>query len=733
MGGSKLQEFFLKRSSPQRIGDVGQRDCIGVDASWMIQRFLQRYRIEIEKDNVIRAVHEFIRRVENLEKEKVIVYVVFDGECPPCKLDESRRRVKQGKLRRTRALEKGIIAALKARRTAYVVAPYEAEAQLVYMQRTQEIDLIIAQDADYIALGCRKMVWNAALKDTMCWGYLIDLDDDVPSGERQVGAHEAAFLSLFEQKGNVVLRMFAALVGCDYVRFKGIGPDKAMKAIVAAYNGDDLSAINVAHKAFDHCTGTETFDEFVTKLEYALLSFTKPVVYDVKRGIRVTLDGSVLDSGEEAVVGTCDKDFDVVSFARGDIDPRTGRDDVVTPHLPNDENFFSAVDGRVEPRDLPGSNCPTVKEFMSVTNTAAGRRKFMMQNGLLHGDPSRPGVVIDKNAVPDSKRIATWAEQFSRLEMQGGRRTLRDVNGRSQAEIIAQSRGRGPETSSSTEDELKPPAWFEAQAHHYNTLKNNLPLMSMEVVDTYFRRFEEYHLSSVCAPMVKGTELVRTSSDKNTMRYDYVVKNVDTGEARCWWKTTWRSNHDTSVRSTTVITMCRQRDAPTPHGSFRVVSIDRAVCDCVSGVTGWCKHIAAALILFHNLNQKNTDADDATCTSKPCTWLAPPKNAMKKSKEVRNIEFRQPKGNRPHSPAARSCRNADADRVEYQVYGDDVLAEMDEYRTGDLREAFFCEFKKSHRGEPCAADRYMHTLAAVRAKKRPQNSTHFILHESKLS
>ena len=55
------------------------------------------------------------------------------------------------------------------------------------------------------------------------------------------------------------------------------------------------------------------------------------------------------------------------------------------------------------------------------------------------------------------------------------------------------------ETLPLTEDVLKPPTWFEAHAHHYATLKNNLPLMSMEVVDMYFRGFEEYHLSSTCA------------------------------------------------------------------------------------------------------------------------------------------------------------------------------------------------------------------------------------------
>ncbi len=89
-----------------------------------------------------------------------------------------------------------------------------------------------------------------------------------------------------------------------------------------------------------------------------------------------------------------------------------------------------------------------------------------------------------------------------------------------------------------------------------------------------------------------------------------------------------------------------------PRASSRVVAVDRAVCSCVSGVTGWCKHIAAALIVFHQLNQKNVAADELTCTSKPCTWAAPPKNAMKKSKEVRHVEFRQVKANRARSPAS---------------------------------------------------------------------------------
>ena len=71
----------------------------------------------------------------------------------------------------------------------------------------------------------------------------------------------------------------------------------------------------------------------------------------------------------------------------------------------------------------------------------------------------------------------------------GGLTTLVSLYPRGYALIGADSKGTinrtadyPKETSSLTEDVLKPPTWFEAHAHHYATLKNNLPLMSMEVL-----------------------------------------------------------------------------------------------------------------------------------------------------------------------------------------------------------------------------------------------------------
>ena len=146
MGGSRLHHFFVSGDDDVRISEVLSSTYIGVDASWMMQKYLQEYKSAIRADDCTRAVCEFLQRLDYIEAEDVFVYVVFDGECPPCKRDEARRRELAGGLRRTRVLEKGIIAALKALEKDYVVAPYEAEAQLVYMQQSGHIQHFLASD-----------------------------------------------------------------------------------------------------------------------------------------------------------------------------------------------------------------------------------------------------------------------------------------------------------------------------------------------------------------------------------------------------------------------------------------------------------------------------------------------------------------------------------------------------------------------------------------------------------
>ena len=50
-----------------------------------------------------------------------------------------------------------IIQALRAERVEYVVAPYEADAQLYYLEREGFVDGVITEDSDLLVFGCKQV------------------------------------------------------------------------------------------------------------------------------------------------------------------------------------------------------------------------------------------------------------------------------------------------------------------------------------------------------------------------------------------------------------------------------------------------------------------------------------------------------------------------------------------------------------------------------------------------
>jgi exonuclease 1 len=53
-----------------------------------------------------------------------------------------------------------LIVELKKKGVQYVVAPYEADAQLAYLSREGIADVIITEDSDLMAFGAKKMLYK---------------------------------------------------------------------------------------------------------------------------------------------------------------------------------------------------------------------------------------------------------------------------------------------------------------------------------------------------------------------------------------------------------------------------------------------------------------------------------------------------------------------------------------------------------------------------------------------
>jgi 5'-3' exonuclease len=125
----------------------------------------------------------FLTKVRMLLHFGVKPYIVFDGDNLPSKAGEEqvrreRRVVKQeagmlllkaGEREKARIMLSGavditpvharqVIEELKRLKIPYIVAPYEADAQLVYLEKIGIIDGIIAEDSDMLAFGAKRLV-----------------------------------------------------------------------------------------------------------------------------------------------------------------------------------------------------------------------------------------------------------------------------------------------------------------------------------------------------------------------------------------------------------------------------------------------------------------------------------------------------------------------------------------------------------------------------------------------
>ncbi|EKM76744.1 hypothetical protein AGABI1DRAFT_78182 [Agaricus bisporus var. burnettii JB137-S8] len=194
-----------------------------------------------------KPTHKYVdyamHRVRLLRHYGVEPYVVFDGGPLPAKrgTESERKKRRDENLARGKALvAQGrhsqardcfikcidvtpemayqLIKALRPENVQYIVAPYEADAQLAYLERKGLVSAILTEDSDLLVFGCKNVLFKLDhVANTVCHISRTDF------GSVTSTAMDSSSINLHGWN-DTQFRAMAILSGCDYLpSIPGIG------------------------------------------------------------------------------------------------------------------------------------------------------------------------------------------------------------------------------------------------------------------------------------------------------------------------------------------------------------------------------------------------------------------------------------------------------------------------------------------------------------------------------
>nr|XP_042113810.1 exonuclease 1 [Peromyscus maniculatus bairdii] len=254
MGIQGLLQFIKEASEPINVKKY-KGQAVAVDTyCWLHKGAIACAEKLAKGEPTDRYVGFCMKFVNMLLSHGVKPILVFDGCTLPSKkeVERSRRERRQSNLLKgkqllregkvseardcftrsvniTHSMAHKVIKAARALGVDCLVAPYEADAQLAYLNKAGLVQAVITEDSDLLAFGCKKVI----LKMDQ-FGNGLEVDQ--------------ARLGMCKQLGDVFteekFRYMCILSGCDYLSsLRGIGLAKACKVLRLANNPDIVKVI----------------------------------------------------------------------------------------------------------------------------------------------------------------------------------------------------------------------------------------------------------------------------------------------------------------------------------------------------------------------------------------------------------------------------------------------------------------------------------------------------------
>ncbi|CAK9171623.1 unnamed protein product, partial [Ilex paraguariensis] len=160
--------------------------CVAVDTySWLHKGAFACSRELCKGQPTTKHIDYCMHRVNLLRHYGVRPILVFDGGHLPMKSEQENKRARARKENLDRAMElesngnsaaafecyqkavdispsvaHELIQVLKQENVGYVVAPYEADAQMTFLAVSKQVDAVITEDSDLIAFGCPRIIYK---------------------------------------------------------------------------------------------------------------------------------------------------------------------------------------------------------------------------------------------------------------------------------------------------------------------------------------------------------------------------------------------------------------------------------------------------------------------------------------------------------------------------------------------------------------------------------------------
>ncbi|KAI1769859.1 hypothetical protein F4818DRAFT_434972 [Hypoxylon cercidicola] len=380
-------------------------ETLGVDAYVWLHRGAVSCAIELAQGKPTRKYVDFaMNRVRMAKHFGITPYLVFDGGFLPSKsiTEASRRKrreeckkaglelLKAGKPSQAHAeLQKAIdvtpemarhlIEELKKAHIPYVVAPYEADPQLVYLERHGHISGIISEDSDLLVFGAKRLLTKLDQ-----YGKCIEINRRDFCACREVsltGWTDAQF------------RQMAILSGCDYLdSINNLGLKTAHRMMRK-------------HKTPERVVRMLQFDgkyrvpaDYLTLFHQAEQTFLYQWVFCPKTNelVNFTAPGPDMKVDELPFIGSFIEPEVARGIAVGDLDPIT-KQKMVIETLPSPRKRTASVAAHVAPQPRTTRREPQVPK-KPIDSYFEGHRRIPlgeMAPNCFVVDPTRLSAITD--------------------------------------------------------------------------------------------------------------------------------------------------------------------------------------------------------------------------------------------------------------------------------------------------------------------------------------------------